>query len=107
MSGGGAGLGLVLAAFGIRVAFYLIRQKNAPPPAGSTTAAPMPDDPRWGASRGEQVTGRACAECELKIALEADGRFCKTCHAPVHKKACAKRHRALAHRPKTEAGPYR
>jgi hypothetical protein len=41
------------------------------------------------------------------IALEADGRFCKTCHAPVHKKACAKRHRALAHRPKTEAGPYR
>ncbi len=101
----GGVLAFVLIGIGIRV-FNSIRQKNAPPP-GNPTASPMPDDPRWGASRGEQVTGRLCDECGLKIALEADGRFCKTCQAPVHKKACAKRHRAIAHGPKADAGPYR
>jgi hypothetical protein len=65
-----------------------------------------PDDPRWQASRGEQLAGRACVDCNGKVVFEDDGKKCATCLEPVHKKKCAKHHRLTAHAPATQA-PYR
>lgn len=64
------------------------------------------DDPRWQKSAGEQLTGKSCAECNDRILIEADGRRCKKCRVPLHKKACSKRHRALMH-PIGGHAPYR
>lgn len=62
-------------------------------------------DPRWRESAGEQLTGKSCADCTQRILLEGDGRRCKKCGKPVHKK-CSKRHRALDH-PIAGPAPYR
>jgi len=64
------------------------------------------DDPRWRESAGEQLTGKSCAECNDRILIEGDGRRCKKCRQPVHKKACSKRHKALVH-PIAGPTPYR
>ncbi len=40
------------------------------------------------------------------IIVETTARTCFECKAPLHKKACARRHRALAHR-LGEPVPYR
>ncbi len=64
------------------------------------------DDPRWQKSAGEQLTGKSCAECNDRILMEGDGRRCKKCRKPVHKKACSKLHKALAH-PIAGPAPYR
>ena len=92
--------GLYLAGFfivvAIRVAFMLIRLKSRQQERAALTV-PDPSDPRWQGSAGAQLTGKLCADCNRKITLETEGRVCKKCDAVLHRKDCAKRHRALAH----------
>jgi hypothetical protein len=64
------------------------------------------DDPRWGSSRGEQLTGQACAECQERIVVESQAKRCAECKQPVHRKGCVRRHRAEAH-PAERSSPYR
>lgn len=39
---------------------------------------------RNGPSQGDQLVGRACAECGSKIISVTDGEMCHRCNAPVH-----------------------
>ena len=97
---------LVFVGLCVRVALLLRRGQEARLTRQAKDFAPPPDDPRWQGTRGEQLTGRACADCNEKILIESDGKVCATCHEPLHKKGCAKRHRRTAHAPAATA-PYR
>jgi hypothetical protein len=102
----GAYVLIAIIAACIRIALLVRRGQKAGLTRQAPRMAPAPDDPRWQGTRGEQLCGRACADCNEKIVLESDGKTCATCLAPLHKKACAKHHRRTAHAPEPTA-PYR
>ena len=105
--GSGFGAFLVVLAVLVRIGFYLVFRRRDGGLAHRTTALPSPDDPRWQGSRGAQVTGRACVECGEKLVIELAGKACKACGEPVHKKRCAKLHKARTHAVAAPTAPYR
>jgi hypothetical protein len=58
-------------------------------------AEPMPDDIRFGESRGTQLVGATCAVCGKKIAVVSDELACATCQAPVHRRNCRQEDESL------------
>ena len=92
---------IVLLASVMSLIVRLIIRKNR-----QARALAGPEDPRWQGSQGEQIAGRVCAECSVKIMMATEATACPACREPLHKKKCKKRHKAMAHRPEG-VGPYR
>lgn len=84
------GLGILGLTIGLLVAVWWVDR--------------LPDlvQAREDAESPEQAAGRSCDECGEKIILEADGRVCGHCSAPVHL-ACRRAHRTRAHKKKPRA----
>ncbi len=61
---------------------------------------------RTGPSRGEQLVGERCNECEQPVMLVSEGTRCRKCGLPIHK-TCRKEHRAAQHEPNPGPNPYR
>ena len=58
-------------------------------------------------NKGEQVVGAKCVYCTQRIALDVDGRRCRECGEPVHRKECYRMHRQIDHATEERVGPYR
>lgn len=83
-------LGLVAATHRLTRILSSSRPVRSPEP-------PDASDPRWRESGGAQIIGRSCVECNFRIAVELEGRFCRACGVAVHRRQCARKHKALAH----------
>jgi len=90
------GGGTYLVCYG-PIFFGLIRMARGRGRSNPQSELPPAGDPRWGASRNDQVVGQTCAHCNRKIVVIAEGTRCKTCSRSLHLGDCQQKHVSVEH----------